>query len=331
MIVALTYTLFVYFRCLLTEIDADKGNGEKMYMRLMAAQMSLALVVHANVIIHRKLIPLYVNHCHELALLFERKYLKSRARVPLIVTLTGWTLQAAYTTCIYFTILMTVNALMRPTSPEQPASVFASKPTIPIRIGSACFMCYIDCLYLSSVFPICAGYFPACSLFLSILSEMSYRTCCNAKEILRKSTIVKFQLYQLLRMEIKLLNTIFDFAILGLKIIGILVVVYGAYGGIRMEGIESAALGVLSPLMTVFILVIFSYLAEFHFRSTNLLREWKAQLVRDQNRRWVKKYIRALTPLKITIRSCYFVDRQIVLTLASILATNVSNILMLDH
>ncbi|CAG7826157.1 unnamed protein product [Allacma fusca] len=227
---------------------------------------------------------------------------------------------------------MAINSFLRPTSPEQLTSFLDGAPSLQRRIISACFFAYVEYVFHSSAFIILTTFYPALVIFMTMINELSYRHNHMTTDELR-AAINKFRVYRQLQIQIMILNRIYNYSIFPFcKILGICMVVYCTYAAIKMSGIESFALGFLGTFLVMMLLSTFSFLAEFHFRSTRVLKEWNQQTRWDGNGYvYIRACLRTFRPLVANMRTCYYVDREMVLTLASILVVNTTNSLLLDN
>ncbi|CAG7815340.1 unnamed protein product [Allacma fusca] len=146
MVVLFAYTIFVYVRCVQTNVDEGRSNLEKMYMKFMAVYMSLGVVPNLAVILNKDIIPAFNNSLLKFSADFEVAYFKKPSTVLTIQKITTRLLGSLYYSCLCVTILMTMNGILRPNSPEQLASVFDTNSKA-LNIVSAVFYGYIECIY----------------------------------------------------------------------------------------------------------------------------------------------------------------------------------------
>ncbi|CAG7719659.1 unnamed protein product [Allacma fusca] len=331
MILGITYVLFVYFRCVQVNLDSTRSNAQKIYMRIMAAYMSLSLIAHISVIQNLGLTDAFSNQYFNFTDTFQRMYSKEDGKTPTMMIIMGLVLQLMYYSINCLTVLMALNSFLRPTSPEQLTSLMDGEPSLEWRTISACFIFYIEYIYHASTLLVMMTFYPALAIFMSMINELSCRHNSMSSVELR-TTVNKFRVYRELQIQIMLLNQIYNYSLVpGVKILGIAVVIYCTYAGIKMSGIEAYALGFLGFFMVLLLLATFSFLAEFHLRSTRVLKEWEQQTQWDENYKYIRTSLRTFRPLVANIRDSYYVDRRMVLSLATILVVNTSNFLLVNN
>ncbi|CAG7731634.1 unnamed protein product [Allacma fusca] len=338
LVFAFIYALYVLLRCLQVSLDSDSTYFQKINMRVMAAYFSLSIVMHLTIIMNRESIPSFINGFLGFSKYIEDRFSRFDSKPSLVSTASGFVMQAVWVSINCITTLMTLNAFLRPDSKEQVTSLFVDENSISItiRLVSACLMAFIEYMYHASTFMITLSALSYMAPILTIINELSCKTFRVTKDELR-TPLNRVKMYQVLRVLMIAFNEIYGTLVIPcFKFLGIVIVVFCTYAAIRMEGIQALALGFLGYVMSLTLVVIFGMLAEFHFRSQNALEEIKLNGCSQDfllTNKWLLfyKYCHSLTPLKVVLRSCYFVDRCMVLNMVNIILENTTTFLIVSH
>ncbi|CAG7836501.1 unnamed protein product [Allacma fusca] len=327
---AVLYAIFVEARALTICMDSSKSTSEKMYMMFLIPYFVASLIVHLVVWQNKERMVAFNNECFRFASKFEKQYIREYTKQPWILKFIGFAVQLTYISIIETVALMTANAFIRADSPDMPSSLWSSSPTIFDRVISAAIMCHTISMFASSCFLILMSLFTSSGLILAVNAELSSKAILTTPDF-KRSGLRKLRMWRILQIIIKVFNEIFCFVFLPCyKFLGSCLVVFCGYAGLKMEGIHAHVLMLVGSYVFVLLLLTFSFLAEFHFQSTAVLKEFKDRLEWDLNRHWVLRHLRALVPLRADMRSKYFIDRGMVLTLAHILVTNTASFLLVN-
>ncbi|CAG7785879.1 unnamed protein product, partial [Allacma fusca] len=234
-------------------------------------------------------------------------YSKPDGKIPNLITVVGLVLQGLYYSINCITVLMAINSFLRTKSPEKFTSLMDGEPSLEWRTISACFIFYIEYICHASTFIALMTCYPALAIFMSMINELIVSCRHNSMSSVElRTTVNKFRVYRKLQIQIMLLNQIYNYSLVpGVKILGIAVVIYCTYAGIKMSGIEACVLGFLGFFMVIFLLATFSFLAEFQLRSTRVLKEWEQQTQWFENYKYIRTNLRTFRPLVANIRDSW--------------------------
>ena len=144
------------------------------------------------------------------------------------------------------------------------------------------------------------------------------------------------RVYKSMQLIAKEMNQVYALVLPGGKILLALFAVFCTVGAIRLDGITAMALSSIGVSTTIFLGIMVNTLAEFHSRSTQVLRfiqqtitEQNPQYGRNSGRQgYVRKSVRALTAIRIYMGSAYFIDKGVVLLLFRAVTESTVNFLL---
>ncbi|CAG7730780.1 unnamed protein product [Allacma fusca] len=112
--------------------------------------------------------------------------------------------------------------------------------------------------------------------------------------------------------------------------VGIEVVALGAaslsyYGAVRLRGTRAVHQLVVALFSTTFLINIWESMGQISEISSEILQSWKGM---DGGAMWFKKYLKSLQSIRVYIGSFFYADREIKLTILSILLNQTSSLLL---
>ena len=113
------------------------------------------------------------------------------------------------------------------------------------------------------------------------------------------------------------------------KVIVIVPAVFGGYALVKLEGLTSLFCAIYALDTACILELLLSVFAEQDIRSRELLQGLKRR-VKGSRRSVAWKELAAMRPIAVTVgNGSYFVDKQLVLTVLEIIASNTVNAILL--
>ncbi|CAG7721805.1 unnamed protein product, partial [Allacma fusca] len=270
MILGLSHAGFVCIRSIQMELQDDQDTKyQRMFLRALAAFYSLAVVLHLQIILKRKEIIDLINQFMNAFVDFET----------------------------------------RSGSHEQISSLIPDLQSkfknVMVVILNAMIFTYINYIFYSSAAALVQSSF-SLSTILVLFGEINPKTASITHVSLRQENQM-LQISKVLTLLMMLFNEILtDMMIPAVKGLLIIWCVLCTYGAIKMDGISSVTLSLVSFYSFIFLVTMFMFLAEVQVRSSAVKRFWKS--VKTQNP-WLKRSLNAITVSSVKLRGAYIVDR----------------------